>query len=267
MCKKVLLVTFLLCTVLGCKHQLPQTQFPINQVPKVFDEASIISSVNGIIAMDISKIPGTVCIPNPKNLCTAGGLIAGQYLSEGAKIDIKPTTTQQPTYHALINDKYSVTLNVPFVTPTLSDEYYDEIRATTVATAVIAEGAPNAGFPGIQAIKNALLTARGISDVPVVYWISAANVISVSKTTFQKVSSSVAVSYSGFGANGSTYNNRNEDSETIWIGVFAHRIDLKGEPSPIPVQKSFLMNLNLNKLPPLHKSQIFDLDANGLFKR
>ena len=53
----------------GCVPQLPQNDvIPIDSIP-TFDASAIVSSKNGIIASDISRVPGTICVPAASGLC------------------------------------------------------------------------------------------------------------------------------------------------------------------------------------------------------
>jgi hypothetical protein len=254
----ILLSAFVLA---GCVNQLPQnTVIPINQIPN-FDASSIISSKNGIIAADISKVPGTLCVPAASGLCDANGILPGQYLSAGAKVTVAAATSTQPNYDSLLDNKYAVAANVPFVSASGSDEAYDEIKATTVGTATIADGAPNAGFPGIEAINTALKNAGANPNVASVYWISAANTISVSRNTYTKVTSTAQVSGTGFGANGSTYNYGGIQQESVWIGIFAHKIDLVAA-APTPALPGHPIK-HFNGLSPMVTQQILNLDSKG----
>jgi hypothetical protein len=231
----------------------------MNSIP-TFEASSIISSKNGIIATDISRVPGTLCVPAASGLCDSSGFISGQYLSAGAKVSVAATTTTQPNYQSLLDNSYTGSMNVPFVSPSGSDETYDDVKATIVATATIDDSAPNAGFPGVAAVKAALLNAGINANVPAVYWISAANTISVSRDTYTKVTSSAQVTGTGFGANGSTYNYGGITQESVWIGIFAHKIDLTA-PAAQP------KNSRHATLPPVVAHPILDLDPTGNWVR
>jgi hypothetical protein len=241
----------------GCVPQLPQNDvIPIDEIP-TFDASAIISSKNGIIATDISRVPGTLCVPATSGLCDSSGFIPGQYLSAGSTITMAATTSTQPNFDSLLDNRYTGTANVPFLAGSGSDETYDEVKATTVATATIADGAPNSGFPGVAAIRTALQNAGLDPNVPVVYWISAANTISVSRDTYTKVNSTAQVTGTGFGANGNTYNYGGIIQESVWIGIFAHKIDLTAPNAAKPPTSRNAA------LPPVVTGPILNLDATG----
>jgi hypothetical protein len=252
--------------LVGCA-QLPQnTAIPINKAPN-FDSSAIISSKNGIIAADITKVPGRLCVPAAATgLCDANGFVPGQYLTKDAKINVAATTNTQPMYHSLINNKYTMSLDTPFVSPSGSDETYDDVKVTIVATATVADGTQNAGYPGISAIRKALQNAGMNKNVTYVYWISAANTILVSNTSYTKVSSATKVTGTGFGASGSTYNYAGTEQETVWIGILAHKIDIT-ETAPVNKGKGIVKSLNLpfKGLPPAEHQRIFNIKSNGNF--
>ncbi len=248
-------------TLTGCVSQLPQNDvIPIDSIP-TFDASAIISSKNGIIASDISRVPGTVCVPAASGLCDSSGFLPGQYLSAGATVSVAATTSTQPNFDSLLDNSYSGTANVPFLAASGSADTYDQVQATTVATATIADGAPNSGFPGVAAIRTALQNAGLNANAPFVYWISAANTISVSRDTYTKVNSTAQVTGTGFGANGSTYNYGGIVQESVWIGIFAHKIDLTA-PASAKARRA-----GRDALPPLICKPILNLDATGNWAR
>ena len=250
-----------LCALGDCAAQLPQNDVvPIDAIP-TFDASAIISSKNGIIATDISRVPGTLCVPAASGLCDSSGFLPGQYLSAGAMVNVAATTSTQPNFDSLLDNQYNGNGNVPFLSASASDETYDEVKATTVATATIAGGTSNGGFPGVPAIQAALKNAGLSPSTPVVYWISAANTISVSRNTYTKVNSTAQVTGTGFGANGGTYNYGGIIQESVWIGIFAHKIDLTvptGAATP---------NARFKTLPPVVGKPILNLDPTGNWKR
>jgi hypothetical protein len=242
----------------GCVSQLPQNDvIPINAIP-TFDSSAIISSKNGIIAADISKVPGTLCVPAASGLCDSSGFLPGQYLSSGATVTVAATTSTQPNFDSLLTNQYSGGGSVPFLSASASDETYDEVKATTVATATIAENASNGGFPGVPAIQAALKNAGLNANTPVVYWISAANTISVSRNTYTKVNSTAQVSGTGFGANGGTYNYGGIIQESVWIGIFAHKIDLTASATP---------NARFKALSPVVAKPMLNVDRTGNWRK
>lgn len=241
----------------GCVSQLPQNDvIPIDAIP-TFDASAIVSSKNGIIATDISRVPGTLCVPAASGLCDSSGFIPGQYLSAGATVTMAATTSTQPNFDSLLDNRYTGAANVPFLAGSGSDETFDEVKATTVATATIADDVPNSGFPGVPAIKAALRNAGLDPNARVVYWISGANTISVSRNTYTKVNSTAQVTGTGFGANGSTFNYGGIIQESVWIGIFAHKIDLTA-PNVATAPGS-----TTSVLPPVVTGPILNLDVTG----
>lgn len=256
--------------ILTACAQLPQVSaVPIDKIPD-FDAGSIISSKNGIIASDIAKIPGTICVPNDKGLCDADGLLAGQYLVDKATVSVKPVASTQPMYHALLDNRYNVSANIPFLSATVNDETYNELKATTVSTATIDSGAPDGGFPGLDKVKAALKSAGARPGVTFVFWISAANTISVTSSVYTKVDSTAQVSGTGFGANGKTYNYGGVEQESTWIGIVGHRVYLSGNP-PATVKSqpinAFNLKMTFNDYLPIERTQIFDVDSHGLINK
>jgi hypothetical protein len=256
-CRWIAALSFV--TLAGCVPQLPQNDvIPIDSIP-TFDASAIVSSKNGIIASDISRVPGTICVPAASGLCDSSGFVPGQYLSDGATVGVTATTSTQPNFDSLLDNRYTGTADVPFLSGSGSDESYDEVKATTVATARIADGASNAGFPGVAAIRTALLNAGLDPNVASVYWISAASTISVARNTYTKVTSTAQVTGTGFGANGGTYNYGGIIQESVWIGIFAHKIDLAAPTAKLAG--------NGASLPPVVNGPILKLDPTGNLAR
>jgi hypothetical protein len=247
----------------GCA-QLPQNVVvPINSIP-TFDSSSIVSSSNGILAADIAKIPGTICWPDDQGLCDSKTFLAGQYFSTGSKVNVTAPTTVQPSYDSLLDNMYSASGNVPFLSASGSLTEYDEIKATTVGTATFDNSSPNAGFPGLSAIQAALTSAGAPPSLQYVYWISAANTIAVSRDTYTKVNSTAQVTGTAFGANGMTYNDGSISQETVWIGLFAHKIYLNGTPNKlISSQNVRTLGQVLRNLPALEKIPFVKTDSKG----
>lgn len=218
-------------SLIGACAQLPTTNaIGINTKP-VFELSSIVSSKNGLIAVDLTKIPGAVCVPDNQGKCDSDGFLPAPVRSSGSTIAIVASTDTTPKYHALIDNKYSGGGSVPFLTASGSSDVYDEVTATILATATFSDSSPNAGYPSIEQIRSALQQV-GRANVPYVYWLSSANVISVTKKQFRKVESTANVTVTGIGINGSTYNSSARDDQTVWIGIFAHRIDLNPPSAP-----------------------------------
>jgi hypothetical protein len=246
-----------ICVLAGACNQLPPTgAFKINDIP-VFEASSIVSSKNGLIAVDIAKVPGAVCIPDSQDRCTSDGFLPAPVRSTGSTVAVAAVTDTTPKYHSLINNKYAVAANVPFVAATVSDEVYNEVTATILATATFSDSSPNAGYPPIDQIRSALKQVGKVPTQGYVYWLSAANVISVTNKQFTKVSSTANVTVTGVGINGSTYNSNAVDAQSVWIGVFAHRVDLTPVPTPpqaLAVQSPpDLGGKQLRNLPPIVK--------------
>lgn len=217
--------------LVGACAQLPATSaIGINTRP-VFESSAIVSSKNGLLAVDLTKVPGAVCIPDNQGKCDSDGFLPAPVRSNGSTIAITASTDTTPKYHALVDNKYSVGGSVPFLTASGSSDVYDEVTATILATATFSDSSPNSGYPSIDQIRSALHQV-GRTNVPYVYWLSAANVISVTKKQFRKVESAANVTVTGIGINGSTYNSSTRDDQTVWIGIFAHRIELIPSSAP-----------------------------------
>jgi hypothetical protein len=163
-------------------------------------------------------------VPDSDGKCNPKNMAPSQCLLQNATVEVKPITNPQPAYHSLIDNKYQISANVPFVSPSASTEYLEEIRAVISGTAQIKSLDVNNGYPGVEGVKECLLRAYGPGNYNTVYWISAANIIAVSKSNFRQVSSSAAVTATAFGANGSTYNHDGIDEENVWIGIYPHPV-------------------------------------------
>lgn len=215
-----------LCLLPLAACQLPQRQdlTTIDAIPNL--TGTIIDSSNGLLSEGINKVPGSICIPKDDGKCDAQKLVPSQCLAEGAVVEVKPNTNPSPAYHSLVDDKYKVSGNVPFVSPSASMEYLDEIKAVISGTAQIKALTYNDGYPGVEGIRACLLEAYGPGNYDKVYWIAAANVIDVTRSNFRKVGSALSVTASAFGAESSTYNHNGADAESVWIGI---------DPRPIPV--------------------------------
>ncbi len=253
---KVREVFLVLIFLSGCS-QLPKVEAPpINAMPS-FDASAIISSKNGLLASDLARVPGRLCVPDKSSgLCSADGILAGQYIAPGARVVVSPPTSTQPMYHSLLDNRYSAGANVPFLGASASEQVYDEVRATTVATALITGETTNAGFPVVESIKTALKNAGADPNVNFVYWLEAANVISVTRSSYQKVTSTAQVTGTAFGANGATYNYNGGELESSWIGVVARKIILKGAAPLAPNQT----------LPAAERTQFFNVDSQGVIR-
>jgi hypothetical protein len=212
--------------------QLPQRDdVKLDAIPTL-DTSTIISSDNGLLSDGISKVPGSICLPDANGKCNPNNMIPSQCLLPNATVEVKPITNPQPAYHSLIDNKYGANASIPFVAPTVSSEYLDEIKAVISGTAQIKSADVNNGYPGIDGLKTCILTAYGPGDYKSVYWISAANIIAVTRSNYKQVSSSLNVSGTGFGANGSTYNHNGDDQENVWIGIYPHPIPVGSITAP-----------------------------------
>jgi hypothetical protein len=163
----------------------------------------------------------SLCFVGDDGKCNTNNMTPSQCLLNGASVEVKPITNPQPAYHSLIDNKYTATASVPFVAPTASSEYLEEIKAVISGTAQIKSSDYNNGYPGLEGLKTCILYVYGPGTYKSVYWIKSANVIAVTKTNYKQVSSSLNVSGTGFGANGSTYNHNGFDEEDVWIGILA----------------------------------------------
>ena len=218
--------------VLGACNQMPNTTYPVNSIPP-FNSATIISSKAGLLAVDIAKIPGAICIPvvrDGKDRCEAEGFLPAPLRANGATIEVVTSTNTTPQYHSLINKQYNAGANVPFVSATVSDDVLDEVTATILATAKFSDQSPGYGYPGDGAVAQRVGNRESLGYV---YWIASANIISVNVRQYAKVSSVANVTVTGVGLNGKTYNGSERDSQEIWIGVDARRVPVPSAGVPL----------------------------------
>jgi hypothetical protein len=214
--------------------QLPaRTDVTVDSVPSL-DAGTIIKSNNGLLSEGINTVPGTICVAGADGKCDPMALAPAQCLVSGSIVEVKPQTNPTPAYHSLVDNKYNAAADVPFVSPTANAEQLDEVKATIAGTAQIKSTSPNNGYPGIEGVKSCLLQIFGPGSYPTVYWISAANIIEVTKSHFVQVSSSTAVNATGFGFTGSTYNHNGIDEEVVWIGIQASKLSVGTVAYPAP---------------------------------
>lgn len=241
--------------MLGACNQLPPTTIGMN-IPPPFEASSLVSSKNGIVAVDLARLPGAVCVPSAEGKCTSDNFLPSPVRTANSTVTITPTTDITPKYRSLIDNKYAATATVPFLSASLNVEQYNEVTASILATATFGQNSPGDGYPGIQAIRAALAQAGHSTTQGHVYWLSSANVIGVLTNRYRKVSSAANVTVTGVGINGSTYNGNEQEMQQIWIGIFAHRIDLAGgPPAPLAVQApADLGGKQLKNLPPIARN-------------
>ncbi len=228
---KRILIMICFISMVGCAPQLPQrTDITLDQLP-VFQSATIIDSNNGLLSDGISKVPGTICLIGADGKCAVNGLAPRQCLIKGTTVEVKPSINPVPSYHSLVSSEYKVTAAAPFVTPSSSVEFLDEIKATIAGSAMISGSSQNNGYPGFDGIKACLLDIYGPGTYGKVYWIQSANILAVTKSHFKQVTSALNVSASGFGMNGNTYKHDGFDEERVWIGLQASEIPAVGQVS------------------------------------
>lgn len=221
--RKLVCLVGSMASVTACTQLPARNDIALNQVP-VFQAGTIIDSNNGLLSDGISKVPGTICIAGDDGKCDPKHLTPRQCLINGATVEVKPTINPTPAYHSLIDNKYTGTTSVPFVSPSVNGEELEEIKATVAGTAQISNATQNSGYPGISGIKACLLDIYGPGNYQKIYWIQAANIIAVTKSRFRQVSSALDVSATGFGMHGTTYNHDGFDEEKVWIGLQAAEI-------------------------------------------
>jgi hypothetical protein len=242
----------LVAVLLGACTQLSPTTIGMN-IPPPFEASSLVSSKNGIVAVDLARLPGAVCIPDGEGKCTSDNFLPSPVRTANSTVTITPTTDITPKYRSLIDNKYAATATVPFLSGSLNVEQYNEVTASILATATFGQNSPGDGYPGIGAIRTALAQAGHQTTQGHVYWLSSANVIGVLTNKFRKVNSAANVTVTGVGINGSTYNGTEQEMQQIWIGIFAHRIELAGGP-PVPIALQAPADLGgkqLKNLPPI----------------
>lgn len=230
--EKFICVVFSIFTC-GCQ-QLPNREgIGINVVPSL-DTGTIISSANGLLSEGISKVPGSICRADPATgKCDLNGLAPSQCIMQDSKIEVKPIANPSPSYHSLIDSNYTSSINVPFISPTSSSQVIEEVKASISGTASIRSISTDSGYPGIDGIKACLLHMYGPGEYGTVYWISSANIISVTKTSFRKVNNAMDVVGTGFGAKGMTFNSNGTNEDSIWVGILPHRVNVGTVSAPI----------------------------------
>jgi hypothetical protein len=215
-----LLVVLLLS---ACQQLPPRTDgVSINSVPDL--HATIIPSNDGLLSSGITKVPGSYCFAGDDGKCDPAKLSPAPCILNGATVEVSPATHPTPSYDSLIDNKYAATANVPFVSATTNAEYYDEVKASVVGTAQFSPTSPNNGYPGIEGLKQCILSNEGPGTYGTVYWISAANILDITLQHFVQVTNTDGVTATAFGLNGSTYNHTGTDQEMIYIGLQASPI-------------------------------------------
>lgn len=229
--KSKFVLVFAIASLNGC--QLPNRIDIQKDVPIPFDTSTIINSNSGLLADGISGIPGTICVAdNETGKCDTHNLVPFQCLHQGSTVEVKAVTDPTPSYHSLITRGYQAKISSPFITIPKTSEYVDEVKASVSAIASIkSSGTEYSGYPGIAGIRACLLQAYGPARYNKVYWISAANVISVTTSRYYKVGDSLAITGTGFGFDGATYNSNTIGTQTIWIGISASVINSVGDVS------------------------------------
>ncbi len=282
-------------TVSGCQLPIRGPMPPIDGGPSL-DAKAIIALDNGIYTAGLAKIPGTVCVPNQQGLCDAAHIYATQNLKAGATISVTPETDTAPRYDGLIDSKYKTARkddddkkdkddakgktdtkftdykSAPFQSPAASDDELKEYRAYVVEKAEIAAG-PNDGggngFPGADAIVASLEKEHHVTlkAGTVIYWITGAELITVTEEKFTAVPDMYEVVGIGFGGADATYNAREAPKQTAWIGIHAVKTTLSLPAEPAAPDGKHPAAPALVATPPQPvQEQIFDLDDAGKIK-
>lgn len=228
-----LLIVLIMICIMGCQ-QLPDRQgINLNAIPSL-ETGTIIPSANGLLSEGIGKVPGSICVVDSSTgKCDLNGLAPSQCILQGSEVEVKPIAHPTPAYHSLIDNQYSSSISVPFINPSNSSQVVEEIKASISGTASIKSVGGDRGYPGIDGIKACLLRMYGPGNYGTVYWISSANIISVTRTGFTKVSNSMDVTGTGFGANGKTYNSNGTSQDSVWVGILPHKINVGQVSAPI----------------------------------
>jgi len=244
---------------------------PVDQAPSL-DTKSFIAGNNGLFAADIAKIPGAVCVPNASGLCGADNIYTTQYLRNGASVAVTFSNDGEAKYDSLIDDKYKPAAVVPFIAAADGEDHLDEIKAFVVEKASITPG-PNDGgangFPGGQAIADGLNKEHhlNIKAGSVIYWITGAQLILVTRDKYAEVPDSFEVTGTGFGGTSATYNAAKPTQPSAWIGIQAVKIIISPplEASAATAGDHQPAELSATAPTPL-PDQIFDVDASGKIK-
>jgi hypothetical protein len=252
----------------GC--QLPErVPMPaIDQAPAL-DAKSFIAANNGVLPVDLAKLPGAICVPNVQEVCDADHTYPMQFLKDGAKIVVAPGADPAPAYDGLIDAKYKVSPSYPFVSPAQNPERVDEIKAYIVARATIAPGTDDGGangFPGAAAIVaglqktyNVTLKAGGV-----IYWITEADLVSVTNDEYSEVPDMYEVIGTGFGGADATYNSGNPTRHSVWLGIQAVKIGIVlGTVPASPGAAGTPATALMASAPAPLRTQIFDVDNSG----
>ena len=191
-------------------------------IDESFNSDYLVNSRNSILSQDISKTPGRICQLDKDGFCQ--NFTPTQCLVDDTLVEVKPELNPTSMYHSLITNNYKGDVKVPFISAASSKDSLAEVRVSVSGTALIKSKDASNGFPGYAGIKSCLLHDYGAGDFGTVYWISAANIITVSSQVYTKVDGSLGVSGQGFGFGGSTYSSDQEARQKVYIGLMSHPI-------------------------------------------
>jgi hypothetical protein len=245
----------------GCQLPLRAPLPPLDQAPNL-DVKIAMPAANGIFPPDLSKIPGSVCFPNAQGLCDAAHTYPIQFLKPGAKVTVTPGSDPGPGYDGLIDSKYTLSKNMPFVAPARFPDQLNEFKTYVVAKATIVPGPGDAdanGFPGAQAIVKGLRDSHGITVKAgaTIYWLTGAELLTVTEDDYTKVPDSAEVTGVGFADADATYNAGEPTRQATWIGLQAVKMTLVLATGSTDLAAT---------TPEPATGQIFDIDDSGKFK-
>ncbi len=252
----------------GCQlpERLPMP--PIDQAPNL-DVKSFIPANNGVFTGGLGSIPGAICIPNAHELCDAEHIYPVQYLKNGAKVTVVAGADAAPIYDGLIDSKYTFSASTPFLSPSANAEQLEEIKAYRTEKATITPGPDDGGangFPGAASVLSSLQKERNITlkAGSVIYWIMAAQLISVTEDDYAQVPDMYEVIGVGFGGADATYNASHPTKQSVWLGIQAVKIEivLGTVPGVADKQGRPVTELMAGAPTPL-QTQIFDIDETG----
>lgn len=255
---------------------------PFGLKPPAFDAKAFVRADSGVFAEGLAKIPGAICIPDEQGYCDAAHTYPGPYLKPGTKISLTSGTDTAPAYDSIIDSKYKPSKNYPFLAPTDDEETLREVKAYVIEKASIAPAIEKAstapvtdkgsapgpndqgtnGFPGAAAILDGLRKDHGLTlkAGTIIYWITAAQLVSVTEDEYAKVPDMYEVQGVGFGSADATFNAKGPTKQTAWLGIQAVKIHLV-----LPSEPGGSAELAASA-PLATAEQIFDVDETGKIK-
>ena len=219
-------VVLALIVLTGC--QIPNRSGIEPDRPVQLD-GTYISYNSELLGNNLLNYVGAVCVPGSDGKCGQRSWAAGRYLGGQQSPVVTPAQpNSSPSYRSIITANYQVAGNFPFIKPAGSSNSVNEVEMRTIATASAKD--PETAFPGVDTLRR-LLRANGVYAERV-YWVQSASLIGMFTKAYSKVGSSLDVTGSGFGFNGTTFNEAGTSELQVLMGLDIREIDLRNIQSP-----------------------------------